>query len=453
MKSPRLLSFVMVLLCLALMGGCSTQPKVMASSISDHGTKLRKLAVFFDGTANDESSDTNIHKLHSLVSLQDRPDISTFYIEGVGANGKVVGMATGWGTRYRVKHAYRYLAKHYVRENGDTIYLFGFSRGAYSARILASMLHHAGLPDHVLGDSELDAMTDAIYDAFTGIKASGELKNAVKKALQERGFPSLRPVNVAFMGLWDTVEALGLPDYEENFQDPNLFYGDQLCNVEQASHALALDDDRADIFTPILLTRGNLLEECRDGDSGGKISTSKLEDQKRLLSDGMMKRLNQTVNEVWFSGAHADVGGGYPNTLLSGVSLNWMIGEVKTFAAGLLPENSKVRSDPLEPVHDPEAGLFWGTLYNRKWRSLDQYVANSPYNNGHLKVHDSVIERLKQPERMASGLPPSDTQWRLPRIFENCFRRNSLGGYDFVEGKEVGCLIDRVGSNSGKGNK
>jgi hypothetical protein len=255
------------------------------------------------------------------------------------------------------------------------------------------------------------------------------------------------------MGLWDTVEALGLPDYEENFQDPNLFYGDQLCNVEQASHALALDDDRADIFTPILLTRGNLLEECRDGDSGGKISTSKLEDQKRLLSDGMMKRLNQTVNEVWFSGAHADVGGGYPNTLLSGVSLNWMIGEVKTFAAGLLPENSKVRSDPLEPVHDPEAGLFWGTLYNRKWRSLDQYVANSPYNNGHLKVHDSVIERLKQPERMASGLPPSDTQWRLPRIFENCFRRNSLGGYDFVEGKEVGCLIDRVGSNSGKGNK
>lgn len=451
MKSTGLLSFVVALVCSALIGGCSTQPKVMASSTSDPSEKPRKLAVFFDGTANDESSDTNIRKLHSLVTLQDRPDIGTFYIEGVGANGKVVGMATGWGTRYRVKHAYRYLAKHYVRAAEDKIYLFGFSRGAYSARILASMLYHAGLPDHVLGDAELDAMTDAVYDAFTGIKTSAERKTAVKTALQAGNFPALKPAKVAFMGLWDTVEALGIPDYEENFQDPNLFYGDQLCNVEKASHALALDDDRARIFTPILLTRGNLLVECGEGNAVEKASTAN--DKKVQLTDEMKARLNNTVNEVWFSGAHADVGGGYPNTLLSGVSLNWMISEVRMVAADLLPENSSVRSDPREPVHDPEAGLLWGTLYKRQLRSLDKYIACSPYKNGHLTVHDAVIERLREPERLAPDQPPRDAQWSLPRLFENCFRRNSRGGYDYIEGEKNGCMVDHVGNSTSAGGK
>lgn len=88
-----------------MLSACSAVPSHLKSAESGP----RKIAVFFDGTANDPSSDTNIRKLHSIVSLQSNPAISTFYIEGVGAQGKAVGMAMGWGFGDRVRKAYSFL--------------------------------------------------------------------------------------------------------------------------------------------------------------------------------------------------------------------------------------------------------------------------------------------------------------------------------------------------------
>lgn len=428
------------LLITSLLSGCATP--VVKEPTSD--SSPRKLVIFFDGTANDESSDTNIHKLHELVKEQPGKDIGTFYIDGVGADWKIIGMGSGWGIGHRVKLAYEYLTENYRKD--DKIYLFGFSRGAYSARILASMLYHAGLPKKSFQSAKLRAdYATIIYDAFKGDMTREERKKAVRNVVKTEGLPQLEPAEVTFLGLWDTVEALGVPDYEENMIRPNSRYGDQLCNVKQAAHALALDDNRARIFTPILLTRSHLLEHCTIGERNAPWS---------LSPEAMQAHLDSIVDEVWFTGAHADVGGGYKDkdSGLSGVSLNWMID--KLIEEGLLPTGTEKPKANFEgEVHDPEAGL-WGALYRQKWRRFVEYANHSPYNHGKLKIHETVIKRLESPEKWLV-CPPCSTddltcppcrsrssQWRLPELFPYCFSINRSGGYNFTQGSS--CLLEKV---------
>lgn len=428
MKWKRIVFMGGVILQTLGITGCAAIPKVL---ISTEEIKSRKLAVFFDGTANDEASDTNIKKLHSLVTLQNRKEISTFYVEGVGANGKVVGMAMGWGIGDRERKAYQFLATNY--REGDKIYLFGFSRGAYSARILASMLYHAGLPGRLPPETKLSSnFTALIYEAFKGDKTSIERKADILNAVNNNKLPVLKPVDVTFMGLWDTVEALGTPNYKEDFVKPNGRYGDQLCNVRRAVHALALDDDRARIFTPILLTKEHLLDQCVTDENGENWKAS---------PEAITARLNKVVDEVWFAGAHSDVGGGYLNGLLSGVSLNWMIDKLN--CEGLLPVGSGVRTDPDESIHDPEKGFLWGALYRQKWRSFTEYAKDTSYNSGKLKVHSSVITRLIKPERLDQSMStPRDTQWRLPKLFRSCFVNNNTGGFEYKQSTD--CQLEVV---------
>lgn len=428
-------SFVTLLAALFISTvGCSAvTPKILKPGES---IPPRKLAIFFDGTANAESSDTNIKKLHSLISLQNKKNISTFYVEGVGANGKVIGMVTGWGIGLRVRLAYSYLLDNY--QKGDRIYIFGFSRGAYSARMLASLLYHAGLPEKGLhNNTSSQRIAENIYEAFKGEMSIEERKTSIKAAIKEYSLPELKAVNIDFIGLWDTVEALGVPDYEENFKLTNGRYGDQLCNVKKAAHALALDDNRSRIFTPILLTRNYLLKKC-EKELDGRVWSPTLKN----ISD----RLDSVVEEVWFTGAHADVGGGYQDALLSGVSLNWMIGQLKMVDKGLLPAEAKVRFEASEAVHDPEKGLLWGTLYKEKWRDFISYAGNSRYNNGKLKVHSSVLTRLQKPERLApKETEHRESQWRLVESFPSCFgeERNEEGGYYYKE-NNIECRLERI---------
>lgn len=345
----------------------------------------QKIAIFFDGTDNDEQSDTNVKKLHSLVTLQNRDDISALYIEGVGAGDKIIGMATGWGIQHRVKMAYTFLIEHYRQD--DEIFIFGFSRGAYSARILASLLYHAGIPnlDSSKSFSSAADISDIVYDAVKddGISSERRRDNVIDKHISISS-----PVPVRVLGLWDTVEALGIQNsgaklldklgfdtYVANIDNPNERYGDQLCNVKQAFHAVSIDDDREWIFTPALLTRKHLLETC-----------------SLALGKPLIKNINE-VDEVWFSGAHSDVGGGYNDSLLSGVSLNWMIKKLKD--TKLLPKDASVPEDPFGSSHNPESG-YWSPIYHEQSRHILKYATSENYNNMKIKLHSSVIERLKK---------------------------------------------------------
>lgn len=432
----------------------------------------RKIAIFFDGTANNVESDTNVKRLHSLVSLQDRPDIATLYIEGVGVDSDLLGAATGLGFRNRVALAYSFLLAHY--RACDQIYVFGFSRGAYQARALASVLYYIGLPDAPGGASKAP-FEDRLQHATT-------LFDEMKAGFHERRYPCsiaaarapsagperYKSRRVEVLGLWDSVEALGggvmgwserllhkagIAPFHVDIDEPNDRYGDQLWNVNHVFHAVSLDDDREWIFTPLLVSRQHLLSNKhlpnRDERStrfADACPSGSATDSSGTEIEEPAKPGAPNIAEVWFAGAHSDVGGGYVGSDLPGVSLNWMIGLLKNEAeAGLLPEGARVREDPFGSSHDPEAGM-WSPLYHQVNRNLAAHAlgqaaacglagnaagcgaagSHEPMLGlaGKLCVHESVFQRRRL-------MPPRDHENRYLDLLDPgtvCVKASDLPG-------------------------
>lgn len=395
----------------------------------------KNVAVFMDGTANDFESETNVAALYHLARLNNDPYMALKYIEGVGTNGKVLGFAFGTGIGKDVKDAYLFLATHY--QNGDDLSLFGFSRGAYAARILSGMIYVAGIPDlRLLSEKDQTAVVEALYDAYTGRllkKSSGKggatriswdpsrrqefIQSVYLRWERKLGVPirNQDAVTIRFMGLWDTVEALAIPDYEQNTGPIESNYLDQICNIDKVYHALSLDDNRARIFTPIRMTYDTINTPCPE------------------------KSIDNTVEEVWFSGAHADVGGGYAKQRgLSGLSLQWML------EADELPKifpalNNEVRANPYDVIHDAERGYF---IYPWAFGRIDRrplcYAKESAYNGQRIKLHRSVIDRFSEINgvvavtRANSRRHDPDTNWIDDRLlkakwFGECFEKTASG--------------------------
>ena len=422
----KVMNYLIIILSTLFFAACTVVPVTHipdakpCESTTAHKTcekPPQKIVVFFDGTNNDEGSYTNVFKLRNLLTLQDRRDIRSVYIAGVGTGYRIIGAGTGWGTGDDVRNAYKFLTQNYKSVTKDEIYLFGFSRGSWSARILAGLVQVAGIPD-LSGYSESfsDQLVDDIYAAYKGKLSLIERREAVQKVLARRlkGY-QLASVNIKFTGLWDTVEALGWPDLNERNEGPNRRYIEQLCNVEQIAHALSVDDDRARIFTPILLTKAETRNQCgyyQPSDSAlaadfnleilGKIHSGDINDGGR------------NIKQVFFPGAHSDVGGGYLDTDIDGVSLNWMIAQLKGHA--LLPDNTRVYADPFGRTHNPEQG-FAGLLYHRMNRNLSLYYA---LLDEQLTVHQAVIDRLQ-----CVPVAWYEYQWQNGNnLFRHCFTKD-----------------------------
>lgn len=393
----------------------------------------RKIVILFDGTENGPSSHTNVYKLYQQVRAV--PDIFSFYEEGVGFGYKFIGAGTGWGIDLRTRQAYAFLLQHYRR--GDAIYVFGFSRGAFTARILAAMLQYAGLPGQyrkarvcdLAGQpgASLDAqcalsVSTAVYDSYKGEKDVAARVRDIGASVRNMGLAPSAPVPVAVLGLWDTVEALGLIDTLEAIQvdfgvdvkpDPgerNKRYGDQLCNVEAAFHALSIDDNRADVFTPKLLTLPHLHDKCGSRAAAGAPATF------------------ASVNEVWFPGAHSDVGGGYEDCAagqrcISNISLNWMLRQLSTVPKPLFAAAPPALDiTGTYRVHDAENGSL---LYRRVNRDVRALTSASTYNGGKPKIHCSAIQQLAQARPEAHQF-----DWGMSKA-DGCFRASDHG-YDYL---------------------
>lgn len=392
----RGLNTVIVIVCL-LSTGCVIPPISHVPPLIDASTATppegpKKLVVFYDGTNNAEDSYTNVARLYNLVTLQNNPTINTLYVEGVGTGGRIFGLTSGWGIGLDVRLAYRWLGENFDAARGDSLFVFGFSRGAYAARILAALVHIAGIPDlSEVSSRSRGPFVKRIYNAYKTTKTIEGRQRDVAAVL------GAAPVSVplVFLGLWDTVEALGAPDYtEEDFGTPNPWYADQLCNIRKAAHAMSIDDDRARIFTPILLTRHHLIAQCNPPVD-----------------------IDSVVEEVWFSGAHADVGG-QKGTDLDGVSLNWMLDQIAPY--GLVPPNTRIYANRFDRSNDPEAGIA-GAIYRKRNRNLTAYTTDTstrPYNHGRLKVHRAVIDRLE-------NVPVAgwESRWFESLKFRECFYR------------------------------
>ena len=391
----ELLCKLLVPLVCCLSISCVSQPQLHVPNKTPNQPK--SLLVFMDGTANDEGSYTNVSSLRNLVTLQDKASIQTAYIKGVGTAGlKILGMAFGTGFAKDIKQAYEFLTVRYKKPQ-DKIYLFGFSRGAYGARVLAGLVQAAGIPD--LSAMTVKQRSTTIDKIFRAYKSKSNLKDKIFEVnkVMPRGIEDFRngkTVEIEFVGVWDTVEALATPDGSIKPFVSNPDYIDQLCNVKRVAHALSLDDDRARIFTPILLTEFEAKEQCGDN----------------IL-------LKREIDQVFFSGAHADVGGGYDGTTISGVSLNWMLSKIKHDE--LVPKGTSVYADPYDITHDPESAE-WKFLYRFLHRDVSAYDAILDHN---LTVHQTVIDRLNCVPRRCN-----EVQWLdQENTFKHCFTRTDKG--------------------------
>ncbi len=290
---------------------------------------MKRLVVCCDGTwaRPDSKYVTNVEKIARTIQID--PDRAggafqlVYYISGVGggsfAADRLLGGAFGFGLSHNVVACYRFLAQNY--EPGDEIFIFGFSRGAYTARSLAGMIAKVGLL------TRLSLVEERLRDAVHIYQREKLAEGSFGASIGEFTHDHCHTPRLAFLGVFDTVGALGVPGFR--WRTPR-FHDVQLSTrVDCARQALAIDETRL-IFAPTLW-------EIPAGAPEGT-STE-----------------NPRVKQVWFEGAHSDIGGGYAESGLSDTALLWMAREARAagliFDGALLGHYVNSGSDPIR--HDP----------------------------------------------------------------------------------------------------
>jgi uncharacterized protein (DUF2235 family) len=307
---------------------------------------MKKIAFFADGTWDGKSNGTNVFRLFNalLVSSGQMP----FYDNGVGADGNpiehLLGGAFGTGLFQKIRDGYTKISQ--VYEPGDEVFLFGFSRGAYTARSLAGMIAVCGLPSKQFDDQFVES-------AFKAYRDKDQRSSILSMLSSKYG---MTDAQITMIGVWDTVGSLGIPaifggvsplDY--GFLDTSLH-----PDVKNAYHALAIDERRKEFPATIWTS------EPAPG---------------------------QTIEQVWFCGVHSDVGGGYnpssddTTTALSDITLSWMMDKAKALGLAFSPMALARYSNPLDPKYAlDQLHESWGPLWgfpSQRTISPNSLLANS----------------------------------------------------------------------------
>jgi uncharacterized protein (DUF2235 family) len=332
-----------------------------------------------DGTWDSVQNDTNVYTLFKAIPIAS--DQIPFYDDGVGANGTLIerlfGGAFGDGLFQKVKDGYTKIA--HVYEQDDDIFLFGFSRGAYTARSLAGMIAVCGLPTASFDDTVVEAAFNAYRERDPGQRRS-QLASLTQYNLYD--------AKLKMVGVWDTVGSLGIPallgDVDPilyGFLDTNLH-----PDVLNAYQALAIDECREE-FPPTLWTPPS------------------------------PPFPGQVLEQVWFTGVHCDVGGGYPDPGLSEITLSWMMGKATNLGLQLDPDVWEQYATldakyAISQLHD-SWNLLWGFPKSRTIApnsALSNSVAIrcqnvSTYLPGNLLVNQGVLASSYQIVPVVAAAP------------------------------------------------
>ncbi len=376
----------------------------------------KNIIVLSDGTGQDggRGHDSNVYKLFRM--LEDRTENQiVFYDEGLGTDTKkVTGSAAGAGFSKNILQCYHFIYDNY--EAGDKIFLFGFSRGAATVRSLAAFIHYFGMlpkarPELIerawdlyrAGRKERHDEEETTAKKNTGRRGPQDEDLTPRDTFSDSAKQFIREhpnqwASIEFLGVWDTVPALGLvplkslnllintfPMWKHGFHDFKL-----QPSVKHAYHALSIDDDR-------LWFHPTIWKECGPG---------------------------QTVQQVWFSGSHTDVGGGFMAAGLPDVTLEWMVEKavfhgIRLHLRSRRDWNFVIAPDATDREHPPRAGIgrvYAPALRDKVW---DQQAFDS---FGPPKLHQSVIDRarhdpnyrpwaLKQYAQYLTLLPAKFADW------------------------------------------
>jgi uncharacterized protein (DUF2235 family) len=303
---------------------------------------MKSIVLCADGTWNTPHADlpskpdTNVRKLY--CALTNSPEQLKYYDSGVGTDGTPLdhlwGGAMGKGLFQKVQDCYQFLAN--VHSPGDQIFVFGFSRGAYTARSTAGMIAGFGVPTANLDNTTVRRIFDAYRQSDKGKKAALKAELKVAYALQD--------VTIKMVGVWDTVGSLGIPGTLFNVLNQKKYgFLDTALHpcVERAYHAMSIDERRAQ-FKPTLWTH----------------------------PDGSFRPNDAQVEQVWFPGVHSDVGGGYQECDLSNITLSWMMRKAKENGLLFSPAAETEYLSPKpefawSPAHDEWKIIPWGIPQHR----------------------------------------------------------------------------------------
>jgi uncharacterized protein (DUF2235 family) len=390
----------------------------------------KNIVICCDGTGNEFSDhNSNVVKLYSTLVIDGKTQIG-YYHPGVGTMGaptasnrftkfwtRVAGLAFGMGLLSNVGDAYRYLMNTY--EDGDCVYLFGFSRGAYTVRALAGVLHMYGLlyPGN-------DGLIPYILRMYA--KKTRDASGMTHTFARADGFKAAfcRDCPLQLVGVWDTVSSVGY------VWDPvRLPYTAQNPDMKNGRHAVSIDERRC-------YFRNNLWGAQLPG---------------------------QTLKQVWFAGVHSDIGGSYleAESGLSQIALEWMLCEAVSLGLLVDPvradfvlgrpgsasppagsQPSPVRPDPLAKIHNSLTLVWWLVEFlphkyydfaerQAKWRI--PLGARRTIPDGSV-LHTTVKEKLQlDQDYRPTNLPPAPwseeprNSCRFASAPDGCFASKSSG--------------------------
>jgi uncharacterized protein (DUF2235 family) len=342
----------------------------------------KNIVLCLDGTGNQlkASGNTNIVKIYEMLDLTDPSKQVAFYDPGIGtfsAAGawtpfaktltKLLGLAFGYGIKANLAEAYTYLLQTY--EPGDKVFIFGFSRGAYTARLLAAMTYRAGLLRH-----GCENLVPYLVAAFTkGGEWSKKDWDTISEFTKVFGISIVEDgdrrnsLPIEFLGLFDSVKALGLLRWS-----PRYPFTRKLPRVKHVRHAISIDERRRP-FPEYLVA---LDEDNNETD----------------------------LVEAWFAGVHSDIGGAFESKGgLGGITLKWMVDEALSRGLHLRPRIYATRlglssEDATAVIH--KNSPVWDLLIPRA----------RPLPAG-ANIHASVRLRREQQSDYLPKLDPAAVPW------------------------------------------
>jgi uncharacterized protein (DUF2235 family) len=325
---------------------------------------MKRIVVCCDGTWNrpDQVHDgkvcaSNVTKIARCIAPVDRKGIHqlVFYDKGVGTGrlDRLLGGAFGWGIKKKIVDAYRFLMTSFEQE--DELFFLGFSRGAYTVRSTFGLIRNSGLLKPEFAHKIEDAY--ALYRR----RDDASHPDGVESELFRRSYS--REPRAKFIGVWDTVGALGIPvggllqviNKRWSFHDMTLSSW-----VDNAFQALAIDERRKP-FRP-------------------------------SVWDKSAKASCQVLQQVWFAGVHSNVGGSYPQTGLSDIALLWMIGKLE--ACGLEIDHNCLKVND-HPKPDPCGLLYNSQTVWYKLVGLGDYIRPMGQKAEEFAAN-TALDRLKQ---------------------------------------------------------
>ncbi len=413
----------------------------------------KNIVLLSDGTGNSSSKlfTTNVWRLYQALDLTDPARQIAYYDDGVGTSSfkpwAILGGVFGFGLKRNVIDIYSFCCRNYRRD--DRIYGFGFSRGAFTIRVVAGFIARVGLVRYEGNEADLARDAEIAYREYRKVrnfKSAANILIGPLRGLRDwvshhifraPSFQQLEMIEVEkidFLGVWDTVDAYGGP-IDEITRAIDYWYWplsmpDQFMNrkIERACHALALEEER-DSFHPVLWDD----RYVRDGNKLYAVA----HDWKPAPSDpdqplAVIDR--ERISQVWFVGVHSDIGGGYSRAGLSYHALAWMMERAHVYGLLCLTvQQSWLRTfvDPYDKLNDSRHGL--AGYYRYQPRKLADVYGRPPYKLSLRNDFRHIVDLFKNrpdPEREVRAelaIPQSYVTRPSPKIHQSVFDRIRIG--------------------------